>query len=245
MPDGDGSNISQVSAIPRTGRPAVDGPCIEGVAEVTRRSPGRHALGRNGAASVEAAPSFGRRRSEAAPPTSPTFERGEAEIAETLAVPPDTQKVPLTRHAERIPKPRMTPGRIGLVACAFAFGALLLPVFLVSFPETPVAATAANAGGFPVHLSAVSASLADRGAGKILKVEGRIANPGGRAANVPPLRIDFTDQRTGLRSRTLQTSVTRLDAGRSIEFVSMVAVPADTRGEVKVGFFGASGESRQ
>ncbi|MBO0902463.1 hypothetical protein [Jiella sonneratiae] len=143
------------------------------------------------------------------------------------------------------PAKRRMPGRIGLFVCAFAFGALLLPVFLVSFPEAPIAATATNAGGYPVELSTVSARVADHGAGRVLTVEGRITNPSRGDAAVPPLKIDFADRDTGLRSRTLQTSVARLSAGQSIEFVSMVALAEDSTGEVRVGFVDAAPEGRR
>ncbi|WP_246217945.1 hypothetical protein [Jiella pacifica] len=179
------------------------------------------------------------------PARQPAERRAEAsEWAEAVEVPPaettsKPQDLPMGRRIAAM------PGRIGLVVCAFAFGALLLPVFLVSFPETPVAATVSNGGGYPVRLSTINASLVSHGDGRLLRVEGRISNPAAIAAAVPPLRIDFADRSAGLRSRTLQTSVDHLSAGTSIDFVTMIAVPEEAKGEVRVGFVGTSREGSQ
>ncbi|MBP0615152.1 hypothetical protein [Jiella mangrovi] len=221
---------------------------IEGVAEVTSRRSGSTG---NSAQANQPLPAFGRRRTDAPrewtsiqprQPASPAIGDTGAAGAEALAGAETTRK---PRSGHRRERARIAPGRLGLVACAFAFGLLLLPAFLVSFPDTPVAATASNVGGYAVRLDTVSASLVSHGNGRILKIAGKISNSGTAIASVPPLRIDFADRSAGLRSRTLQTSVGRLGAGQSVDFVSMIAVPDNAKGDVRVGFFGTSGKGEQ
>ncbi|MCE7026896.1 hypothetical protein LZD57_02740 [Jiella sp. CBK1P-4] len=207
-----------------------------------RRGRNLNDVGRTASAS---GPVFGRRQGAEepfGPATRPHDGSAETvEWAEAVELP---RAAPASMAAAS-PKARRIaamPGRIGLFVCAFAFGALLLPALLVSFPETPVAATVSNGGGYPVRLSTINASLVSHGDGRLLRVEGRISNPAAVAAAVPPLRIDFADRSAGLRSRTLQTSVDRLNAGTSIDFVTMVAVPDEAKGDVRVGFVETSSE---
>lgn len=239
-------------------RPATDGPCIDGVAEVkNRRRQGRNAestppesgqgriFGRRQTSNDTegfARPQDERRAAAATP--AEAVRSPEASWAEAVEIRPgDRAMKAATPNASR--RGAALPGRIALVACAFVFGALLLPVFMVSFPETPVAATASNGGGYSVRLTTINASLTSHGEGKLLRVEGRITNPAKAAAAIPPLRIDFADRSAGLRSRTLQTSVDHLSAGQSIDFVTMIAMPQDAKGDVRVGFVGTTNEGGQ
>ena len=254
MRDQDGSIVSQMSSSNGRAQRSPGERCIDGVAEVTSRRPiGKEARARS-AEPAGPATAFGRR--DARPAAGGTANRMDRIDADDAA-PPIEDAILLTPSLDASFAPslvearrkrvirRAIPGRIGLAVCAFAFGAILLPAFLVSFPETPVAATSSNGGGFYVRLGDVQAALSSHGDGKMLRIEGRIVNPGTRPAAVPPLRIDFADSAAGLRSRMLQTSVARLEAGRSIDFVSMIAVPAETEGEVRVGFFGTRGGGDQ
>ncbi|ORE98853.1 hypothetical protein [Aurantimonas sp. 22II-16-19i] len=246
MHDQNGSIVSQMSSPHGRPRPSPGERCIDGVAEVTSRRPiGKDARTRP-AEPANPAAAFGRRDARsAAGGTANLSDRVDAEVRATSIEDAIlfTPTPPAARRRRAIS--RAIPGRIGLAVCAFAFGAALLPALLVSFPETPVAATSSNGGGFEVRLGDVQAALSSHGDGKMLRIEGRIVNPGTRTAAVPPLRIDFADSAAGLRSRMLQTSVARLEAGRSIDFVSMIAVPEETEGEVRVGFFGTRDASRQ
>mgnify|MGYP003646224216 CR=1 FL=1 len=244
-----GQSDSRFSRAPqgggRTG-PVPSGPCIDGIAEVTGRR-GRSRSEAEAAASGQA-PVFGRRQGERNHVDSNV--RPAERLAETIewAEAVEMPRAATASKAADLPTGRRIaamPGRIGLVVCAFAFGALLLPVFLVSFPDTPVAATVSNGGGYPVRLTTINAALVSHGDGRLLRVEGRITNPAKVAAAVPPLRIDFADRSAGLRSRTLQTSVDHLNAGTSIDFVTMIAVPAEAKGDVRVGFVGTPSESGQ
>ena len=249
MRDRDSNTIPQMSSPFLAWRPEQPGPCIDGVAEVTsRRTPAANQSAGKPSGFAEPTTSFGRRQNAAhSIPTprmaSQTVESGDAEIAAAVLVDAKASRASSPATAQ-LPA-RRSKARLSLVVGAFAFGALLLPVFLVSFPETPVAAVATNGSGFAVRLGPVSASLSDHGDGRMLKVAGTITNPGQLGATVPPLRIDFADSAKGLRSRMLQTTVARLDAGQSIDFVSMIAMPADTKGDVQVGFFGMKGASDQ
>ncbi|WAP68048.1 hypothetical protein [Jiella pelagia] len=227
--------------------PAANGPCIDGVAEVIgRRRQGLNAAERSPESGQ--GPAFGRRQAREERPASVrlsgqrqagTTRPAEANWAETVEI-PFAGVAARAAAAGTNRRGAPLPGRIGLVACAFMFGALLLPVFMVSFPETPVAATASNGGGYAVRLATINASLTSHGDGKLLRVEGRITNPATAAAAIPPLRIDFADRSAGLRSRTLQTSVDHLGAGQSIDFITMIAMPEDAKGDVRVGFVGTA-----
>ncbi len=239
--------------------PAAHGPCIDGVAEVTSRR--RSSQGTSGQTPASGrGPQFGRRQSaddcrDSARPSDERSHRQPFRPAESVRSPEagfsQASAVPsqgvsargMTSTVSRRSGARL--GRIGLFVCAFVFGALLLPAFLVSFPETPIAATASNGGGYVVRLDTVEASLKSHGEGRMLKVEGRIRNPAAVAAAVPPLRIDFADSAVGLRSRTLQTSVAHLGAGQSVDFVTMIAMPEDAKGDVSVGFVGTANEGNQ
>ena len=193
MHDQDGSIVSQMSSSNGRAQRSPGERCIDGVAEVTSRRPiGKEARARS-AEPAGPATAFGRRDARpAAGGPAPRMDRIDADDA----APPIEDAVLLTPSLDASFAPslvearrkrvirRAIPGRIGLAVCAFAFGAILLPAFLVSFPETPVAATSSNGGGFDVRLGDVQAALSSHGDGKMLRIEGRIVNPGTRPAAV-------------------------------------------------------------
>jgi len=240
-------------------RQIAQGPCLEGHAEVTSRkrrtkSPSEMAGARNtfGARSAspegEPAPHFGRRK-----PTEPAASHGARPDLMWSQVAGSTRGRSTTSQPEqnsdwntsarphpgshRASRQRLTPARFGVLAAGFAFGLALLPTFLLSFPEAPVAATVFDSSATsPVQLLDVSASISERGEGKVLTIIGAVENRGKAVAVVPTIRVDFENPDGHVNSRTLRTAVAALDPNQRVEIVSMIAVPARSDGEVRVGF---------
>ncbi|MCQ0990055.1 hypothetical protein [Jiella marina] len=139
--------------------------------------------------------------------------------------------------SHRASRQRLTPARFGVLAAGFAFGLALLPTFLLSFPEAPVAATVFDSSATSsVRLLEVSASISERGEGKVLTITGTVENRGKAVAVIPTIRVDFENPDGHVNSRTLRTAVATLDPNQRVEIVSMIAVPARSDGEVRVGF---------
>lgn len=222
-------------------------PCLEGVAEVTSRkrrkksaseiAAARETLGARGATSESAAaPHFGRRKPAAGTSKSPDL------VWSSMSVSPpnrsDSSRSPQDSAVNaRLQTKRLTPARLGVLAASFAFGLALLPTFLLSFPEAPVAATVfGTATPSPVRLFDVSASMSERGDGKVLTITGVVENRGKAVAVIPAIRIDFENPDGRVNSRMLRTAVATLDPNQRVDIVSMIAMPAWSDGEVKVGF---------
>lgn len=118
------------------------------------------------------------------------------------------------------------------IATAFVVGMFALPVLILWMAAAPLAAS--PTGG--VVLSEIETSLAPRGDGAILTVAGRIANVAEEAAHVPLMHIVMRGADGSRQVKPLRAGIGELGAGQSVQFLSALAVPAGTEGEIDVDF---------
>ncbi|MBB4005692.1 hypothetical protein [Aurantimonas endophytica] len=118
------------------------------------------------------------------------------------------------------------------IATAFIVGMFAMPVLILWMAAAPLAAS--PTGG--VILSEVETSLAPRGDGAVLTVAGRIANVADRAAHVPLMHIVMNGPDGSRQVKPLRAGIGELGAGRSVQFLSALAVPAGIEGDIAVDF---------
>ncbi|MCB8837234.1 hypothetical protein [Aurantimonas sp. VKM B-3413] len=232
---------------PRQGLDAIT--VIDGVAEVTSRSSRVKSREEKAAAFAafqqhepQETPVFGRRRSaQQAGAGSSRRQRPENRDllwqaqAAAAGVGPSPDPAAPRNAAKTKPSPRMPLGQAALAAGAFALGLALIPSFLVALPQSPVAATSLTDPGSAVAIRNVEASLTTRGDGAVLSVAGTIVNETAVPMLVPPLRIAFRHFDGKIETKPFRPDVDRLDPHQSVGFVSLIAVPEGTKGEVSVG----------
>ncbi|MEX6506928.1 hypothetical protein [Jiella sp. M17.18] len=232
---------------------------IDGEAEVTGRTP-RHKTAAERQAALErpaftafsqsaeaeaAVPyrPFGRRKTEqpgAATPGGPAARRPQSRDliwqAMAAAQGPGSSDGPEDGAATVAAKRRViSPAQALLAAGAFILGLALIPTFLLSFPSPSIAARALDTPGSAIKVENVSASTEPRGESAVLSVEGTISNASDSATSAPLLRIAFRHPDGTVHEKPFIPAVALIGPHESIGFVSRIAVPAGTTGDISVG----------
>ncbi|NDV88731.1 hypothetical protein GTW51_18695 [Aurantimonas aggregata] len=122
------------------------------------------------------------------------------------------------------------------IATAFVVGMFALPFLVLWMAAAPVAAPLVMSPSGGVILSDVETSLSPRGDGAVLTVAGRLANVATRSANVPLMHIVMSAPDGSRQVKPLRAGIGELGAGQSVQFLSALAVPAGTDGDIAVDF---------
>ncbi|HEX2019398.1 MAG TPA: hypothetical protein VGO17_10710 [Aurantimonas sp.] len=122
------------------------------------------------------------------------------------------------------------------IATAFLAGLFALPVAILWMASAPVAAPLAVSPAERMILSEIETRLAPRGDGAVLTVAGRIANAADEPLQVPLMHIVMSGPDGSRHVKPLRAGIGELGAGQSVQFLSALAVPAGTAGEVAIGF---------
>ena len=228
----------------RRAQPASPARVIEGTAEVTARTRRKKSAAELDMArqslsgtveEVDARSAFGRRA-----PTARQRPEPQAAAPDLLwqSLPPRGAR-PLPGGALRAVVAQARSLRLrdaAFIAGAFVVGMFALPVGILWMASAPVAAPLAAASASGVILSEIETNLAPRGDGVVLTVAGRIANVADQAIQVPLMHIVMSGADGSRQVKPLRAGIGELGAGQSVQFLSAMAVPAGTQGDIRIDF---------